>query len=476
MLAFVADLSRLILIYFDATMFANLIYRIHDCSRVEDILQASVESVKQSLECDRVVVYSLQPENLGKVVAEAVGAEFPQSVATTIEDPCFMSRHIDSYRQGRVSAIDNIHAARMSPCHIETLEKLAVKANLVVPLLLPDREIYGLLILHQCSEPRVWTTVEITLVTQMALQIGWAVDNAHQWSESQHLQSTIDRQKYYNDLLITATQKIHQGTTRLEVLEIATTQAQSRLGCDRAIVYGTSRSNLGRVFAESTLPALAPLQGTVIQDPSLSDRRIEEYRHGRVDAIDRRHEPQDDPSSLASFAKIAVKASIIVPIISDGQELFGLLSVHQCFEDRPWHELEIDWLRQIGIQTSLALVKAQLQEEITAMKSSLKRAGVVKETISTADTQVQQVKESLSHSIQTLDEARHLMRLLSREVVSLTEKLSSEEIDLVRIITKKLQANAEVATHSSLSLQSEVKELEIVVNSAIQMYKSRKAS
>jgi GAF domain-containing protein len=457
-------------------MFANLISRIHDCSRVEDILQASVESVKQSLNCDRAVVYSLQSESLGRVVAESVAPEFPRSIATTIEDPCFMARHIDSYRQGRVSAIDNIHEARITPCHIETLEKLAVKANLVVPLLLPDNEIYGLLIMHQCSQPREWNQAEITLATQMALQIGWAVANALKWSECQRIQSAIDRQKHYNDLLITATQKIHQGTTRLEVLEIATTQVKALLGGDRAIVYGTSPSNLGRVFAESTLPALTTLQGTVIEDPSLSDRRLEEYRYGRVEAIDNIHDADGDPSSLESFAKIAVKASIVVPIMSDGQELFGLLAVHQCFNNRQWQEMEIDWLRQIGIQTGLALVKAQLQEEVTAMKSSLKRAGVVKETISTADTQVQQVKESLTSSIQTLDEAKHLMRLLSHEVVTLTEKLSSDDINLVRIITKKLQANAEVATHSTLSLQSEVTELETVVNSAIQLYKSRKAS
>jgi GAF domain-containing protein len=457
-------------------MFANLISRIHDCSRVEDILQASVESVKQSLHCDRAVVYSLQSESLGQVVAEAVAPEFPRSIATTIEDPCFMARHIDSYRQGRISAIDNIYEARITPCHIETLEKLAVKANLVVPLLLPDNEIYGLLIMHQCSHPREWNQAEITLATQMALQIGWAVANALKWSECQRIQSEIDRQKHYNDLLITATQKIHQGTTRLEVLEIATTQVKALLGGDRAIVYGTSPSNLGRVFAESTLPALAPLQGTVIEDFSLSDRRLEEYRYGRVDAIDDIRNTDGDPSSLESFAKIAIKASLVVPIMSDGQELFGLLSVHQCFNHRQWQDMEIDWLRQIGIQTGLALVKAQLQEEVTAMKSSLKRAGAVKETISTADTQVQQVKESLGNSIQTIDEAKHLMRLLSHEVISLTDKLSGDDLNLVRIITKKLQANAELATNSTLSLQSEVTQLETVVNSAIQMYKSRKAS
>ncbi|WP_310488293.1 GAF domain-containing protein [Chamaesiphon sp. VAR_69_metabat_338] len=456
-------------------MFANLISRIHDCSRVEDILQASVENVKQSLNCDRAVVYSLQSESIGEVVAESVNPGFPQTMKTTIEDPCFMARHVDTYRQGRITTIDNIQEARMTPCYIETLEKLAVKANLVVPLLLPDNELYGLLIVHQCSQPRAWTPAEVTLTAQMALQIGWAISNATRWSESYQLKSGIDKQKYYNDLLITATQKIHQGTTRLEVLDIAVAQAQAMLGGDRAIVYGTSPSNLGRVFAESTLPALAPLQGTILEDSSLSDRRIEEYRYGRVDAIDNIYNTDGDPSSL-EFAKIAIKASLVVPIMSDGRELFGLLSVHQCFNHRQWQEMEIDWLRQIGIQTGLALVKAQLQEEVTAMKSSLKRAGVVKETISTADTQVQQVKESLSNSIQTIDEAKHLMRLLSHEVVNLTDKLSSEDLNLVRIITKKLQANAEVASDSTLSLQSEVTQLETVVNSAIQMYKSRKAN
>ena len=157
-------------------MFTDLISKIHNCSRVEDILSASVESVQQALSCDRVVVYSLQPDHFCQVVAEAVTIGFPKTIETTIDDPCFKARHIDSYRQGRVSAIDNIYEARITPCHVETLEKIAVKANLVVPLRLPNEELYGLLILHQCSQPRAWQPAEITLVTQMAGQIGWAME------------------------------------------------------------------------------------------------------------------------------------------------------------------------------------------------------------------------------------------------------------------------------------------------------------
>jgi GAF domain-containing protein len=455
-------------------MLTNLISKIHDCSQAEDILYASMASVKQALNCDRALIFSLQAHSMGKVVAEAVNPGFPRAIETTIDDPCFQSRHIHSYREGQITTIDNAQEARLSPCYLEMLEKFAVKANLVVPLMLPDNELYGLLIVHQCAQPRAWKPEEITLAAQMALQIGWALDNALRWSECQKIHLELDRQKYYKDLLKSATRKIHQGTTRAEVLEIATAEAQTILKCDRAIVYGIAEPNLGRVFAEATLPALAPIKGSVIEDPSLEAHHIDEFKHGCVHAIDNIHEAGLNSVAIDSYAKIAVKANIVVPIISDSNEVFALLTVHQCFNYRNWHDLEVELLGQIGIQIGLALAKAQLQEEVATMRSSLKRAGVVKETISSADTQVQQVKETLNNSIQTLDEAKHLMRLLSHEVVTLTEKLSSEDINLVRIITKKLQANTELAAHGTMSLQSEVQELETVVNSAIQMYKSRR--
>jgi light-regulated signal transduction histidine kinase (bacteriophytochrome) len=58
-------------------MFTDLISKIHNCSQIEDILKASVESVQQALGCDRVVVYSLQADSFCKVVAEAVTTGFP---------------------------------------------------------------------------------------------------------------------------------------------------------------------------------------------------------------------------------------------------------------------------------------------------------------------------------------------------------------------------------------------------------------
>ncbi len=454
-------------------MFTDLIAKIHNCSQVEDILSASVESVQQALSCDRVVVYSLQPDSFCKVIAEAVTIGFPRTIETTIDDPCFKARHLDSYRQGRISAIDNIYEAKITPCHVETLEKIAVKANLVVPLRLPNDELYGLLILHQCSAVRTWKPEEIALVAQMAGQIGWAIDNAQRWSQCQKIQSTLDRQQFYHDLLAVATQKIHHGNTQSEVLQIAAAQAQAILRTDRAIVYAVAHPNLGTVIAESAHSSLSSLQGRIILDPCLAPESIEKFQSGEFQAIDDINRSGLDPDAVENLAKIAVKASIAVPILNNQRQLLGLLVVHQCFSDRHWQDLEIEWLRQLGVQIGLAVAKAYFQEQGIAMKSSLKRAGIVKTTITTANTQIQAVKESLIGSVENIDEAKHLMRLLSREVVVLTEKLSSEEVKLIRIIAKKLQHNTETAVAGTHSLQSKVTDLETAIDSANQVYKSR---
>lgn len=455
-------------------MITNLISRIHNCVREEDILQIGVECVKQTLKCDRAVVYSLQPQTLGKIVAEAVGVEFPRTMEMTIDDPCFGARYIESYRQGRISSIENIREAKITPCHLENLERLAVKANLVVPLCLPDGDLHGLLILHQCSQPRAWEQTEITLVAQMSAQIGWAIDNALRWAEYQHAQVLLDRHHHYQDLLATTYPKIHTGNTRMEVLQIATAQVREVLECDRAIVYVPVEQDAGIIVAESRLPALAPIQDSKLELPYFEHRYIEEYQQGRVRAIDNIHEAGFSSEAIENLAKIAVKANVIVPIINNKQELVALLVAHQCFNYRQWQDVEVEWLRQIGIQTGLALAKSQLQEEITVMKSSLKKANRVKDAISSADTKIQQIKQSLADSAQTSGEVKHLMRLLDREVTSLKTKVSDEDLNLARIITKKLQANAETANAVNNSLQDKIEELSTAIDSGTKLYKSRK--
>ncbi len=63
----------------------------------------------------------------------------------------------------------------MTECHLEQLEQFGVQANLVVPILI-NNKLYGLLIAHQCSGPRQWQDLEVNLLKQVAIPIGYAIE------------------------------------------------------------------------------------------------------------------------------------------------------------------------------------------------------------------------------------------------------------------------------------------------------------
>ncbi|OLT60147.1 methyl-accepting chemotaxis protein [Moorena bouillonii] len=138
---------------------------------LQEILDMVVQGSRQGLDADRVVVYRFDPNWKGTVIAESVAAGWPQALGAEIADPCFAKNYVDKYIQGRVKAIPNIYEAGLTQCYLKQLEPFAVKANLVTPILV-EGELLGLLIAHQCSEPRTWQASEIDFLTQVANQVG----------------------------------------------------------------------------------------------------------------------------------------------------------------------------------------------------------------------------------------------------------------------------------------------------------------
>lgn len=141
------------------------------------ILNAAVTSVQPALNADRVIVYKFDENWQGKIIAESLNPEFPVALGAEIADPCFANSYVEKYQKGRVQAIANIYAAGLTDCHLAQLEQFEVKANLVAPILI-NNKLYGLLIAHQCSRPRQWQKLEINLLKQVAIPIGYALEQA----------------------------------------------------------------------------------------------------------------------------------------------------------------------------------------------------------------------------------------------------------------------------------------------------------
>jgi PAS domain S-box-containing protein len=163
---------------------AQIAQQIRQSLDLPTILSTTVEEVRQLFDTDRVLIFRFNPDWSGTVIAESVGADWSSVLSTTMIDPCLVTTFVRQYQQGRVTAIANIHAAELNPCHVEMLAEFQVQANLVVPILQSD-QLWGLLIAHHCAAPRSWQTAEIELLKQLSSQVGTAIQQAELYQRSQ---------------------------------------------------------------------------------------------------------------------------------------------------------------------------------------------------------------------------------------------------------------------------------------------------
>ncbi|MFE1744340.1 PAS domain S-box protein [Coleofasciculus sp. H7-2] len=155
-------------------LFAEITLKIRQSLQLEEILQTTVEEVRKSLACDRVVIYRLGADKTGTVVTENVVSGPPAILGQTFSAEVFPEAYHQRYCQGQIGIVADVENAEISPCHREFLQQLAVKAKLVIPIL-QKNQLWGLLIAHQCTSPRQWSSFEIELLQQLADQVGIAL-------------------------------------------------------------------------------------------------------------------------------------------------------------------------------------------------------------------------------------------------------------------------------------------------------------
>lgn len=157
--------------------------QIRDSLELMPLLQTTAQTVRSQLSTDRVVVYRFRPDWTGEVIVEDVEPIWRSTLGEIGTDNCFPSGLADHYAQGRVRAIFDIHQAGLDTCHVQYLESLQVRANLIVPILL-KKQLWGLLIAHECRGPRQWTNGEQELLLALAGQVGIAIGQADLYEQA----------------------------------------------------------------------------------------------------------------------------------------------------------------------------------------------------------------------------------------------------------------------------------------------------
>jgi PAS domain S-box-containing protein len=159
---------------------AQVIDKIRRTLDLETIFQTAATEVRQLLNADRVAIFEFDQQshcNQGEFVSEDVLPRFESTLTKKVHDYCFSCNHALHYKQGKIQAVSDIYTANLSPCYFDILNQFQIRANLVLPLVKGDK-LWGLLCIHQCSEPRTWQPKEIEFTHKIAVQLGVALQQA----------------------------------------------------------------------------------------------------------------------------------------------------------------------------------------------------------------------------------------------------------------------------------------------------------
>ncbi|MEH2468551.1 GAF domain-containing protein [Nostoc sp.] len=357
----------------------EVVAKIRESLDLNTVFAATVCEVRRFLNADRVVVYRFDPNSEldeGEIVSEDLLSEFTSALTLKIQDNCFKKKYDALYRQGRIHAIADIQNSDLNVCYVQMLEQLQVKANLVLPLA-KSNELWGLLCIHQCYQPREWQSSEIQFATQVAAQLSVALEQADLLEQTKHQAVDLQQAAEQQRVLFEVVAKIRESLDLDLIFQTTTQEICKSLQADRVAVYRFHPDWSGEYIAEFVGDGWIKLVGsdlkTVWEDSYLQETQGGRYRHNESYIVDDIYQSGHSECHIAALEQLQVKAYAIAPIFI-GQQLWGLLAAYQNSAPRHWEASEIKFITQIANQLGVALQQAQLHNQTKEQTEKLTQA------------------------------------------------------------------------------------------------------
>jgi signal transduction histidine kinase len=369
--------------------------QIHSSLDIETVLQNFVQEVRKVLQCDRVLIYQFLNETQGKVIVEDLNKNVNSVLNITDKDECFIHQIEQLQKPDYVRIINDITQADLSPCHQEFLEKIKVKASLIVPITI-TRNLWGLIIAHECKESRNWITTEIKLLQHISRQASVSIYQSKLYEQSCEaadvatetafeLQQVIEQQQ----ATFRVVTKIRESLNLTTIFQSTVGEIQRILNVDRVAVFCfqsektneklnekiniisedqslsnnlTNNNQLGGKFiAEGVKPNFPSLLNLEINDQFLSAITVENYRQGKIDKLENITLEENNllTSEKQFFAQYQILSYLGIPLFKD-EDLWGIICLQSCETPRQWLPSEIQFVQSISIHLGVAIQQSSL--------------------------------------------------------------------------------------------------------------------
>ncbi|MBD2214145.1 GAF domain-containing protein [Calothrix sp. FACHB-156] len=174
----------------------------------------------------------------------------------------------------------------------------------------------------------------------------------------------IERQKALFRVITRLREPIELET----IFQATATEVRQLLLADRVGMfrfYPDSGWDDGEFVSEDVDPAFPSAMAQRIHDHCFGEQFAVQYQQGRVQAVADIYNCGLSDCHIEVLAQFHIKANLVVPLLQ-GNNLWGLLCIHQCRTSRTWHNTEIEFATQIANHLAVALQHAELLADVQA--------------------------------------------------------------------------------------------------------------
>ncbi len=342
---------------------------IRQAINIDTLFKIAVTEVRQHLLVDRCSIYQFQTENQGVVLAEMVVNGYTPSLKQSLPAIAFGGLNRLEFQQQQVVALNHIYQKAPTPYQLQLLQNFQVKASLSLPILL-DGQVWGLLVVQQCSASRQWQQAEINLLYQIATELTVALQSvefrAQMQKQAQQSAQEAKREREAAKVI----EKVRQSSDIDIIFKTTTQEVRKLLGVERLTIYKFRPDYFGDFVVEAESGDWPKLVGSGWEDPYLNEHQGGRFRNNEPLVVDDVYNGGLTDCHVEALEYFGVKSCVVVAIFQ-GKKLWGLLSAFQHSGPRHWEDGEVKVLAQIGNQLGVALQQAEYLEQVQAQAEQL---------------------------------------------------------------------------------------------------------
>lgn len=390
-----------------------------------DLLAVTVNQLHEHLQVDRAIAYRFQNAQHGVVLAESLVTGYTPTLDESLPALFFGANDRTAYQQ-QIVILEEIGQLDLTPYQIQLLERFQVKASLCIPIVI-DAQVWGLVVVQQCSDARHWQETEIGLLEQVGKELILRLQQIEFDNQQQ-------KQRSQQKVVARVVEKIQQSLDIDTIFRNTTEELRKVLTAERTVIYRFDEDWSGEVVAESvaagwvsiieeqnkdggipnavnddrcTIRNLAVASttqaDTYLQATKGGYTRREEYK--RVDDI---YTADFSPCYLEFLEKYQVRAYLTVPIFQDAK-LWGLLAAYQNSRPRFWEESEVNLMLQLSTPLGVALQQAEIYQQAQAKAAQISIAADRERTIAQITDRIRRSLDLNSILKTTTQELRYLL-------------------------------------------------------------------